>query len=118
MPLSNDTPNSSLHQSPRISCAAQSSAVSSLTPLLTRTLNYGELDDNHDNDHELAGVNARVDGDEDIRQLTGTKILCDTDNFPERNFQPGAKCKVCEADLHIECFLGTAKVEQIPTSLS
>jgi hypothetical protein len=110
MLLSNDTVTSSLCCSPRISFAAQSSAASSLTLLLTRILNYGEFDDIHDEDHDLAGVNAGVDVGEDAQQLTvseastGTKAFCDVDNCPGRNFQPGAICIVCEADLiHLEC---------------
>ncbi len=43
--------------------------MSSLTPLLTRTLNYGEFNDIHDEDHELSGVNAEVDGGEDTQQF-------------------------------------------------
>jgi hypothetical protein len=80
MSLSNDTPTSSLHHPPRISSEVQSSAAFSLSPLLTRTLNYGELDDIHE-DHELAGVNSRGDGGEDTQQLavpeasTGTKVF-------------------------------------------
>jgi hypothetical protein len=86
MSLSNDTPTSSLHHPPRISSEVQSSAAFSLSPLLTRTLNYGELDDFHE-DHELAGVNSRGDGGEDTQQLavpeasTGTKVFCETSNL-------------------------------------
>jgi hypothetical protein len=55
--------------------------------LLTRTLNHRELDDFHDVDHELAGVNAGLDGGKDTQQLavpeasTGTKVFCETSNL-------------------------------------
>jgi len=113
--MSVDTPTSSLCHSPRISTAAQSSAASLLTTLLTRTLNYGDLDDSHHEDSELAGVNAGVGDNEDTQQLavseatTETKTFSDADNYPGRNFQPGAICIICEVDLHMECFLGTVQ---------
>jgi hypothetical protein len=91
MSVSNDTPTSSLCHCPRISSAAQSSAASLLTTLLTRTLHYGDLEDSHDEDHELAGVNAGVGNGEDTQQLAvskatmETKVSCDADNCPGRN---------------------------------
>jgi len=36
---------------------------------LTRTLNYGDFDDSHNEDCKLAGVNAGVDDGEDTQQL-------------------------------------------------
>ncbi len=66
--------------------------MSCLAPLLTRTQNYAELDDIHDEDPKLVGVNAGVDSGEGTQQLavpdasTGTKVLCDEDNCPGRNF--------------------------------
>ena len=107
------TPTSSLRRSPRISSAARSSAASSLTPLLTRTLNYEDIVAGTEEDYEVAGVNAGVGDDEDTQQLAvseatnETKVICDVDNCPGRNFQPGPICIICEADLHMECFYGT-----------
>ncbi len=113
--MSNDTPTSSLHRSPRISSVAQSSAASSLNPSLNRNLNYGDLEDSHDKDHELSRVHAGVGDGEDTQQLavsvatTETKVFCYAENCPGRNFQPGAICIICEADLHMECIFGTVQ---------
>jgi hypothetical protein len=77
------TPTSSLRRSPRISSAARSSAASSLTPLLTRTLNYEDIVAGTKEDYEVARVNAGVGDDEDTQQLAvseatiETKVLCD-----------------------------------------
>jgi hypothetical protein len=91
--------------------------VSSLTPLPTRTLNYEDIMAGN----EVARVNAGVGDDEDTQQLAvseatnETKVICDVDNCPGRNFQPGPICIICEADLHMECFYGTVwKLNKYP----
>ena len=43
------------------------------------------------------------------------KIFCDMDNCVGRAFQPSQKCSLCEADLHMECFLGVVrKLKEYP----
>ena len=68
------TPTSSFRHSPRISSAARSSAASSLTPLLTRTLYYEDIVARTEEDYEVAGVNAGVGDDEDTQQLAVSDV--------------------------------------------
>jgi len=92
------TPTSSLRRSPRISSAARSSAASSLTPLLTRTLNYKDIVAGTEEDYEVSRVNTGVGDDEDTQQLAVSeataenKVFCDVDNCLEEtsNLGPSA----------------------------
>jgi hypothetical protein len=40
---------------------------------------------------------------------TGGKVFCDIDNCPGLNFNPAETCCLCEAEVHVECFLGTVR---------
>jgi hypothetical protein len=40
---------------------------------------------------------------------TGGKVFCDIDNCPGLNFNPAKTCCLCEAEVHVECFLGTVR---------
>ena len=118
MSLPNSTPASSRRRSPRISAAATNKSAassSSMTPLVTRTL-YEDIEDAEDmDDEEIAEINAAVASHEGTQQsdmaqtIVGGKNFCDVDNCQGFNFLPGATCVICEADLHMECFLGTVR---------
>jgi hypothetical protein len=89
--------------------------------LLTRTLNYEDIVAGTEEDYEVAGVNAGVGDDEDTQQLavpeaaTESKVFCNANNCPGKNFQPGAICIICEADLNMECLYGTfQKLNEYP----
>ncbi len=66
-------------------------------------------------DEEIAEVNAAVASHEGTQQsvmaqtIVGGKNFCDVDNCQGFNFLPGATCVICEADVHMECFLGTVR---------
>jgi hypothetical protein len=130
MSLQDATPTPLRRTSPRKSAAATGSAASSttLTPLPAQLLDYGDLQDDDEDDEEVAGANeasgatgvapaeaAVATQPSDGRIVAAAKIFCDVDNCPGRGFNPGVLCVLCEADLHMECFLGTVrKMKEYP----
>jgi hypothetical protein len=110
-----NSPSTSTVTSPRrsprkIANSDRTSSMMSMTPLLSRTLSYGQ---DEKDDEEVAaatrGTTQQSAGAESPQKMAG-KVFCDAENCPGRSCNPSAMCLLCEADLHMECFLTREKL--------
>jgi len=97
-------------RSPRkIQNSDRSSSTTSMTPLMSRTLLYGDGGTTNDDDVEDEEVHRATQQSAAAASakapVSGSKVFCDADNCPGLGHNPAAVCSLCEADLHMECFL-------------
>jgi len=80
-----------------------------MTPLMSRTLLYGDGGTTNDDDVEDEEVHRATQQSAAAASakapVSGSKVFCDADNCPGLGHNPAAVCSLCEADLHMECFL-------------
>ena len=97
-------------RSPRkIQNSDRSSSTTSMTPLMSRTLLYGDGGTTNDDDVEDEEVHRATQQSAAAASakapVSGSKVFCDADNCPGLGHNPAAVCSLCEVDLHMECFL-------------
>ncbi len=107
--MSSEKSNNSTANSPRRSPRR---AASSATSSAVHTLQYEE----EEKIDEVGGEdNANPEKPSQPFAFKSAKIFCDVDNCPGRGHLPAQTCFLCEADIHIECFLGTVrKLKEYP----
>ncbi len=107
-------------RSPRRAAGAESAASSSA---VGRTLQYDAAEEEEKDKESNEGEEALEHGVDELRTPVADsavtfrpiKIFCDVDICVGRGFQPAQKCFLCEADLHMECFLGVVrKLKEYP----
>jgi hypothetical protein len=75
-------------------------------PLLTQMLQYQNEDD--DEDEEVVKAIKSTNAAQGIN-IKSAKIFCNVGNCPGRGLNPAETCILCEAAIHMECFLGTVR---------
>jgi hypothetical protein len=109
-------------RSPRVAAAAaaHSSSTTFMTPLMSKTLIYTNIDDEEDD--EVAGATGEATESQPEESgvaieasVQSGKLFCDVDNCPGQVFLPGVTRCLCEADVHMECFHGSVrKMKEYP----
>ena len=120
MSSNNSSATTARRTSPRRAASAASLASSSAVVRVLQSDLVGEEIDEEPNERvqaseHLADAEQRASLTDSAVTFWPIKIFCDMDNCVGRAFQPSQKCSLCEADLHMECFLGVVrKLKEYP----